>query len=65
MTFLETIKEELEAVEAEIQKELAPVEAVVEEVAAPVEAVVEKHANPIIQMALDQAAERLAKETNQ
>jgi len=71
MSLLETIEEKLEALEAEIKAEIAPtvaeVETTVEAAPAEVEAAVvteiAKHPNPIIQMAINQAAERLARET--
>jgi hypothetical protein len=51
---IEAELEELKAAEAAPAPAPAPVEA-------PVAAPVAKHPNPIIQMAIDQAAERLAK----
>jgi hypothetical protein len=54
------IEEEIEAAITDTEAEVAPV---VEAEVAPVVEEVKKHVNPIIQMALDQAAARLARET--
>jgi hypothetical protein len=74
MTIFDDLKEKLVEVEHEIEvatagveAEAVPIEAevaqVVEEVKAEV-AEVKQHVNPILQMAIEQAAARLSKESN-
>jgi ribosome-associated translation inhibitor RaiA len=58
-TILSSIEAEIEVLKGTQNETVAaPIE-----VAAPVAEVPAKHANPILQMAIDQAAERLARET--
>jgi hypothetical protein len=62
---LSSIEAEIEVLKAApVEAAPAPVEApVVEAAPAPAPVATEKHSNPIIQLAIDQAAQRLARET--